>query len=353
MTTEAVTTHTANRRKVKLGDLRLDFKNWTNPRTVTGLDDPALDELADNLRKRGMEIPPHVAQIKANGDIVDLVIDGQRRVMASLRFLPKTTEIEVIDVEPIAVDLTPEKAAELTERALNITTNRAELSSYEICEAAAKLKAQGVKLSRIATAVHRSETWVSKMLSAREGATPKLVHSWQKSEITDEQFKDIAREKSPNTQNKTLEDVKAARESGDKASARVMAKEVAETSRAPKLVLNGTSTNGHAKEAPVVKGPQVDLFEDRTKKEKEGPVAPSKAVLHDMLSFADKKPPTHEYVKGVMDGLKVALGFTNPEKLGKPWVTYLARCEGRAVVKKGKAKRAAKKSKGKSKKSRR
>jgi hypothetical protein len=353
--TEVPTTHTSNRRFVPLGELRLEFGKWTNPRTMTGLGDAEIEEFSKNI-KNGIEVPPHVAQIRANGDIVNLVIDGQRRVLAARKVFDKDTPIEVIDVEPIAVDLTPDKAAELTERALNISTNRAALSSYELCEAAARLRDQGLSNGKIGKAIHKSDTWVSKMLTARDSATPKLTLAWQRGEITDEQFKDIARQKSASDQNKALDDVKVARESGDKASARAVAKEVAATTRVQKeeavekadRVINGHNT-GHK---PVVTGPQEGLFsgakaesKPERKPDDDGPKAASKAVLTDMLELAKKKPPTHDYVKGVLDGVRVALGFTNPDKLGKPWVTYLARVEGKAVVKKAKAKKAAKKSK--------
>lgn len=333
--TDTQQTHTQNRRLVELGDLRLEYKGFKNPRTFTGLDDVEIDLFAENVKKHGIEVPPAVVQIKANGDIINLVIDGQRRTLAATKVYGKKHAIEVIDLEPVAVDLTPDKVAELTERALNITTNREALSSYELCEAAAQLRAQGLKNGRIATALHKSDTWVSKMLTAKDSASPKLMLSWQKGEITDEQFKDLAKQKG-SEQSKSLDDVKAARESGDRAAARAVAREVAETSKAEK-------TAGKTK--PVVKGPQEDLFKEHKPKEDDGPKPPSKVVLQDMVGLAAKKPPVHEYVKGVLDGIRVALGFTNPEKLGKPWITYLARCEGRAVAKKGKAKRSAKKSK--------
>lgn len=332
-------TVTPSRRTVPLGALKLDHKHWANPRSFTGLDEDALDQFAKDLKAEGIQVPPHVVRVIVGEEkFVDLVVDGQRRVRSGLRVFDKTHPIEVIDLYPEPVELTPAKSAEILRRVLNIG-HRSDLSSYELSESAEKLREAGLKLVDIARAVGKSESWVSRVLEARKHASPKLMTAWKKNEITDEQFKDLAKAKEA-AQPAAVQSIVEARASGDKATARVAAKEIAEKAKpAPKLA------NGH-NPAPdrIVKGEQQDLFV-KPKPRDDGPKAPSKAVLEDMLSLAKKTPPTHDEVKGIMKGIAFALGFTAPDKLGNPWVTYLARVEGRAVPKRQKAARAAAKPK--------
>lgn len=327
-------TTATSRRIVPLGALKLDHQHWTNPRSFSGLDEESLDEFGKDLKAEGIQVPPHVVRVKmGGGDYIDLVADGQRRVRAGLRVFPKNHPIEVIDLYPEPIELTPAKSAEILRRVLNIG-HREGLSSYELSEAAEKLRDQGLKLAEIARAVGKSDSWVSRMLEARKHATDKLMIAWKKGEITDEQFKDLAKQKEDD-QPAAIATVVETRASGDKATARVIAKELAEKAKPA-----AGKVNGHSRPAPetrVVKGEQTDLFE-KPKAKPEGPKAPSKAVLEDMLALADKTPPTHDEVKGIMKGISFALGFTSPDKLGNPWVTYLARVEGRAVPKRVKAK---------------
>lgn len=339
------------RRTVAIGDLHLDHKFWSNPRSFTALDEDSLDEFGKGLKIEGILVPLHVVRVKLKdgSDAINLVLEGQRRVRAGMRVFPKTHPVEVIDLEPEPIDLTPQKSAELLARVLHIG-HREGLSSYELSEAAERLREQGLKLGEIGRAVNKSESWCSRMLDARKHATPKLMVSWKKGEITDEQFKDLAKEK-PQAQGSATDQVVAARVSGDKATARAITQEVGAANKVDRrtagqskadIIARVNGVNGHAKGAPatkVVTGEQQDLFvKKEPKKDPEGPRPPSRATMEDMLAVAKKKPPTHDYVKGIMSGIEFALGFTNPEKFGKPWVTYLARIEGKAVPKRAKAK---------------
>jgi len=337
MTTE-VATATLTRRRVQLGDLKLDHQNWTNPRSFTGLSEDELDELGANIKKHGIEVPPHVVRVlDKTGHQSDLVIDGQRRVRAMQRVLPESTLVEVFDLEPTAIELTPKKQVELLARALNIGQNRKTISSYELSEAAELLRADGMTNGAIARLVDKSDSWVSKMLKARSTASAKLMLAWKKNEVTDELFKEIA-ELDSGKQSAALEAAKTAREQGDKAGARATVKETLEIVKKEKAEKEEATretlrvANGHNKSAtPVVKGPQQEMFERKADKKDDEPKAPSRVVLEDMRGMFEKKPPTDAYVKGIMDGVNFALGFTNPKKFANPWVVYLARVEGRAL----------------------
>ena len=163
-----------------------------------------------------------------------------------------------------------------------------------------------------------------------------------------------------------------ARKSGDKGEARALAKETKATKSASKV-------NGH-NGAHVVRGPQADLFEGKGKsaeadvsfsRAKEGHpdkrdkaaadkraeahkrTAPTKTAIEEMVHLSTRRPPTHDYVKGLMDAARWVLGEIGPEKFGKPWSSYLARIDGSGKPKKaarparkalpaGRAKKAAK-----------
>lgn len=312
-------------RSVPLGDLRLDHRYWTNPRSFTGLGAEEISELGKDIKHRGIQVPLVVQRIIANGDEFPLVLDGQRRVLAARDALPKTTLIPVIDRTPEPIELTAELAGDLMLDMLAIGQQREGLSSFELSEVAEKLRSQDYTMHDIGKAVGRHESWVSKILKARAAAQPKLLLRWRKGEITDEQFKDLA-EIPAEDQAKEARAIVEAREAGDVAEARVRAKEAKETTR---------KAAGKAKPEPkvtlAVKGPQADLFGDKPERPARDPhkkTPPTKLVLEEMVGLADKRPPTHDYVKGLMDGVRYALGDLGPEKFGKAWTAYLARIDG-------------------------
>jgi ParB/RepB/Spo0J family partition protein len=345
-------------RFVKLSDLRLEHKHWVNPRLKTGLDTESLGELGTDIKTRGIQVPLKVQKIKTPHDMpFDLVLDGQRRVLAAREVLEKDDLVPVIDVTSDPIEFTAEYADRLLLDMLAVGKQREGLSSFELSEAASRLRDRDRKLSDISKAIGKSESWISKMLKARQGATPSLMLQWRKGEITDEQFKDLAEVKDFHKQNEEAKAIVEARKSGDVAEARVRAKEIKETARAeskpkqdaappPAKPAQGEATYSEA-EARAFRdaGGQIDRPAPK-------PKAPSRAVLDDMLYMADKRPPTADYVKGVMDGVRYACGLMQPDAFSKAWHQYVRRIEGQPAKAKGKAKakqRPAVKNKGKAK----
>lgn len=341
--------HVISGRTVPLNQLRLDAPLWSNPRQFTGLDDEELAELAASIKDKGIVEPLKVQRILINGAIVDLVIDGQRRVRAGIDVLAKSAPIPVVDLSEDAVELTEEIVDGLLEKAF-ATLKREGLSSFELLGQAMRWDARGKTGAYIANALGKSGSWVSRMLKAAKSASPKLMLQWRKGEVTDEQFKELAEEKDHSKQAEAVKGVVEARKAGDKAEARIRAKEVRETAvaekkaekvtrgAAPKPVTNGVSAK------PVVAGPQVPLpWEgEAAKPVVKKPAVPSRAVLDDMLHMAQKKPPTHDYVKGMMDAVKYVTGQLEPKDFAKPWAAYLSRIAGTVRIKPAKAKKASK-----------
>lgn len=340
-------------RFVPLRDLTLDHKNWVNPRLVTGLNDEAITELGNDIKARGIQIPLVVQKvIGKHGDYTNLVLEGQRRVLAALETLSKDAEIPVVDrtVEPI--DLTPDAADALMLDMLAVATKREGLSSFELSEVASRLRDRGRTLVDIGKAIGRDESWVSKFLSARKTADPKLISRWRKGDITDEQFKDLASIKAPEKQAEALKETIKARESGDSTEARLRAKELAEQFKREEKG-NGKlpATNGvnghHAAPAPAptpvraVTGDQEDLFTSAKKPDAKADKPETPAVkivvkaplIEEMIAMADKRPPTADYVKGVMDCARLMVGEIEMSDFSKAWHVYVARMSGKTAKK--------------------
>lgn len=367
-------------RLVPFGDIHLEHKNWRNPRTMTGLSDKELDELAadikavrsENKEKSGIIDAPKVVQVNdGNGGVITLALDGQRRLLAGRRVpIPKNMMIEVIDLEDEPIDLTPEKGDELMLKALRMF-NREPLSSYELAMVAKDMRSRDRDLAAIADAIHKSESWVSRFLKALDTATPKLVHAWKKGDITDEQFKDLAGQKDVAAQEKSTETVVEARKSGNKAEARSATKEIAETAKQKKArekaeKLEKIKAAKEAKERELAAKKQAKLDKkngtttltfanadawtppaEDTKPKK--PVAPARVVLEEMVSLAEGRPPTHDFVKGIIAGTKHAIGLLGQDELGKPWVEWISRVGGATSGEREKLKGLAKKFVGKKK----
>jgi hypothetical protein len=338
--------------------LYLEYRFWANPRSHSGLDDASLGDLAQSIKAgttsggteddvatyAGILDPLDVVMIKSNGDVINLVIDGQRRHLAvSMAGLPPDTLIPVFDLEPEPVDWTSGLANTYLLRALKKVGTRAGLSSFELSEAAHRLRGskdpdtgKDFILAKIASAVGRSESWCSKILAARENASAKLLHSWKSGDITDEQFKDLAAVKDQGRQREEATKVVEARKEGDRTGARVLAKEqkiAAQASAPPKPA---KEPQGRSPSGKTVREPQTPLPLPATAT---APAAkprkpPSFAVVEDFLSLADKRPPTHDYVRGLMDGARWATGLKDAATFGKPWQAYMRHVQGIRVPKK-------------------
>jgi len=332
-------------RLVRARDVALEHDHWANPRTMTGLEELKIRKLAASIRELGRVTDPlDVVRVKcADGAIIDLAIDGQRRTLAAMS-LDKNMLIPVIDRFPEPVELTWELADKLMLEVLHNFSNREPLSDFELSEVAERMKNRSDSpktLEQIGAAIDRSPSWVSRILTARASATPALLVKWKTGELTTEEFKDLAAVKEPTKQEQMATKVADLAKSGNKAEARATAKEGAIVAKNEAKEAKAEKSNGKPKVAPVVKGPQMDLIEEKSDKKPEPKAAPdvpkikkpSPVVIEDLLRLATKKPPTAERVQGIIDGVKYAMGLMDPSEFGKAWNTWISRATG-AVVKK-------------------
>jgi len=338
-------------RTVPLRSLRVEYKDWKNPRILSGLGEEELRPLADSIVRgtvgsaegavAGLTDPMRVVQVRHNGDILNVIIDGQRRYHALELAFGKVGKLSggdvyvpVTDIEPEPVEWSPALAAKCLAIALETESTRAGLSSFERSESAARLRAmkdpdtgKDYTLARIAQVIGRSESWVSKILSARESASATLLSNWQAGKVTEEQFRELSALKGAE-QRKATAAVADAREAGDKGAARATAKEAAAVNKRATAAAEAKPEPATAKDkrgkvkGPTVKGPQQEMPPAPPRK------PPPFAVVEDMLGMAEKRPPTHDYVKGLMDGIRWDRGMLDAAAFGKPMRDYLQRQSG-------------------------
>lgn len=350
--------------------LYLEHKLWTNPRRFSGLEDEKLARLAESIRHHtiqdaetqvtyvGIKEELLVVPVYSNGDVIYLVLDGQRRYLAAQLLyknqLGEDVLVPVVYREPEPVELTPELASQYLLESLETVGTREGLSGMELAENARRLRdskdpetGKPFSLLKIGLAIDRSESWVSRMLTAMEHATPKLLLSWRNGEVTDEMFRDLATRRDPEKQKEATNAAIEARKSGDKAASRTLAKEQKEIARAtkpepPPKKSAPKADKPESKETRASKAQApLPLAAPAPKKPERKP--PSFAVVEDFLSMADKRPPTHDYVKGLMDGARWGAGLLDPAKFGKAWHTYARLVAGaKPKAKKEKGKRAKK-----------
>lgn len=314
--------------ELPISELRLEHPHWINPRTFTGLAERELAEFGKEIKERGVLDALTVQGVKFNGDIIWLVVDGQRRLRAAMDVLPKTAKLPVQYRTDKPIELTWDESDEIMLEVLAMGQHREGLSSYELSEIAERMRNRDRKIVDIAKALDRDESWVSKMLKARSTAAPKLMLAWRKGQVTDEQFKELAAVKDPDKQAEITKDVASTRESGDKAEARLRVKELTEQHKQEERKASKPKTNGHAVDTtPADGGRQAEMWSPPP------PVVTKKAttprhVLEEMIALADKRAPTHDFVKGLMAGVSYALGEMDADEFGKPWRDYLARVGG-------------------------
>lgn len=320
-----------------LGDLELEHEFWKNPRFITGLDKDSMQEFAGDIKLRGIQDPLTVLKVR-NGSAdkyIKLVVDGQRRKLgAEIAGFKKTAPIPVIYYSDDIIDLNAIRASKILLDIMAKAKFREGLSAYEESENAEILRKSGATLKEIGDALRRSESWVSRFLKARAKASPELLRDWRSGKITDEMFKDLAEVK-PDKQAEELATAKEIRKEDTHAArgdARARAKELAqEYKQEQKTEKEKKIAAAQPSSAPKSKGKDKPAKE--TKHEAKATPAkappPTRAVFDNFVHMAERKPPTHDYVKGIMDCARYLIGAITSAKLGKPWHTYIARIEGR------------------------
>lgn len=307
----------------KLSELMLEIPPfWTNPRIFTGLDKASLNELAADIKAKDRVLDPltvKLVTVPGRSTPMKLVTDGQRRHIAA--GMARIDEVPVVYLSDEPEELTKELATRLLSDAMSIGNLRETISSYEQALAAQRLKDGGCNGKEVSRVIRRSEAWVSRMTNAIKKATPSLVQDWKAGKITDEQFKDLSDVKIED-QVDALKETREAREKGNKAEARAKVKEIAAKTKADRAP-SKAELKRQAKAARVAKKEAKKAGKPVAKPV--GPTPPSRTTLEHLAELAKNKPPTHEYAKGVLAGIKYVLGQLAETAFAKPWHVYVQR----------------------------
>ncbi len=330
-------------RMVRLSELQLEAPNWTNPRQFSGMKAADLTALGESIERDGIKTPLRVQQVlAAEGEIILLVIDGQRRKLAADHIgLKGSTPIPVIDVSPDPIEMTEDEADRLLDDALT-TLDREGISSYELVDVAARLKARGKTLDYIAPRIRRSPSWVSKMLKAQGHASEVLLAKWKRGDVTDEQFKELAEVREPEAQRAAVEAVVEARKAGDKTEARVRSKETLATARASDDRKAPACEPGTQQGLRLVSPDPTTISggsasaDASTRDAPKPPPMRARAALEDVLALSAKRPPTDDYVKGILHGVEFALGKIDADGFSRAWGKYTERVAGAKPARKAK-----------------
>jgi hypothetical protein len=304
-------------------ELLIDYRLITNARKSTGLSDSEIEELALDILERGVLQEPTVQRFIDPDDtekVVTVILDGQRRKLALDRLVESgrrdvTNGDDVMFVKHLysqdPIPYTNEVALKAMLDALTIGKRRQGLSSYEESVHAQHLRSNGATNEDIGKAIERSPTWVSRMLSAFENATPELAKTWESGKLPDEQVKDLAKIADPEQQREALKDTLKARESGDRASrgaarANVKAKVPPPAARAVPKPGAGEATGETAPSS------------DRP------PYPPqSKAAIAELVAMRRDFPAKDPYMKGFLDASAFIGGYYPGTELPKGVTKYL------------------------------
>lgn len=304
--------------------------NLSNVRTVTGLDDASIDDLANQIAAaKRIEVPLIVQRVEYAGKVYDFLWDGQRRHLALEHLLAKKKIdkdflVPVIDRTPEPVDAEdPGFVSEVITSQLRIALDREGLSTYELCAAGAQLLAAKRKQAEVAKTLGKSETWVSRMMAAWKTSTDDLKTALRENRITDEQFKDLATVKEPERQVEATKEFVELREKNDRTSrgeAAALSKVIAEQERAKakpaKAPAKATKAKKPAKESKAA--PAAKAKEPPTRHR------PSHAEISSIAKLrTERSGAKHAYVRGIVDLAAVMTGEITMDELKGPWKAYV------------------------------
>lgn len=204
--------------------LHLKDAKFQNPRTSSGLDDESIRELAINIGLHGMLNPLLVLE---DG----LIVDGQRRyravefllqwfshnstlrretfgelTRAEVTMIGDLTHADISVIEatvkyfedhglPVKVLTAAPLALGTSADGIALANNlqRADLSSFEVAAHVAHMISQGATQADIVRLIGKSKTYVSRKVTAYNGACDELRAAWAAGQLTEEHVQDLAK----------------------------------------------------------------------------------------------------------------------------------------------------------------
>lgn len=256
---------------------------FKNPREK--FDSSELKQLAADIDARGLMYPLQVWETETeDGKKLTVVVDGERRKRA-IEILIEEDPNHVLSK---GIPCRTIRAKSLTEAkyvAIAGNVQRNELTSYELAADIARLKELGETQKAVASGLHKSESWVSRKLTAFENASTALKGAWKRGAIPDDTVEDLA-SLEPEEQDAALADTLKAR-------------------------ANGRAGKGAARKKAKKRAARVQR--------------PSSKELNELLLYVEhdkKTAKSSEYIMGVYDALRVSTGAIEPTELGSAWKQF-------------------------------
>jgi ParB/RepB/Spo0J family partition protein len=273
--------------------LKLEGADFANPRVH--IDSRSIGELADSIAKRGLMYPLQVWRTKEKGKMVNVVVDGGRRLRAIAKLvaekrangLDKGVEVRIIEAKSL------EEA-----RIVALTGNiqRVDLKSYEIAKEMAALKEAGLTGKEIAEKVGKSPAWVSKQLKAFDKCTDWVKKEWKSGKLPDDDVFNLSK-LAEGEQNKRLKDILEHR-------------------------TNGAAKSPSGKASPKDRGKAREVAKGKKDEPTERTVRPGTDKLERYAQLAAMAPKKDAYVQGMKDAFLFALGKIGPGEFGPAWTAF-------------------------------
>lgn len=269
---------------------------FSNPRKTTGLDAKSIGELAADIEENGLTDPIHIWTTDALGSVHHVVLRGQRRYLAIGKLIRDSKgQHPLAENVPVLVVTQCQSVLDAEVYAARELAHGQAISTYELADYMAHLRARGMSGKDVAQRLGRSETWVSRISHAYNRATPELREAWAKGKVPDDAVKMLA-EVDAEAQPEAVAEFLEAREAGGRRARAEAKAKVAEKAEAAE-VKKKTKSRSNAKS------------------------------LEDMHETLEAMASQHPVVVGMRALAKWALGGLSTEKLPKEFHQALKKHE--------------------------
>lgn len=287
-------------------ELALEGADFSNPRQT--IDKKSIAELADSIASQGLLYSLLVWHTKSDdGKRLNVILDGGRRYRAIGKLIKERKANGLNKAVPVTF-IKAETLAEARLKALTTSVQRQELSSYEVAAAIAEMVEAGQKQKGIAKLLGKSQTWVSRQLSAFKRAADQVKEAWQGGILPDDDVQHLAK-LDEDDQLKRLDEILALRE---------QAAGAVDDAKAGDDIIRGPTREAKAKARQIAKGTDKEPAEPKK-------VRPSVETLEGFAEIAAQAPKKEAYVRGMHDGIRFALGELGAGEFAKPWRDYAAK----------------------------
>jgi ParB/RepB/Spo0J family partition protein len=176
--------------RLPLDQIMVEAAGFSNPRQQIDRDE--LNELANDIKSRGLLYPLLVWEASINGEPRNVLIGGHRRREAIKMLFEAKQDHGLAKAVPVRIVRGSLLDARVAALADNI--QRKQLSSYELTQEIMALKEnEGLDQSEIARRLNKHRSWVSQFVTAYSKAGDVLRAAWQRGTLPDDDVRSLAK----------------------------------------------------------------------------------------------------------------------------------------------------------------